>query len=184
MQPLIALDMSDFVALAAQIPELDKMAEDLREEWRAVTPAISRRLAARFKSEGPGWAPLAESTQRDRLRRGYGAAHPILERKGDLRESFLDGSEQIYEPDWMYYVSPSEIAPYHQHGTRRMPARPIIVRDELAGPVAEAFADAFVARANREWHRVTGRGAGARRSAGLEARGMMQHLSGITRSAA
>ncbi len=184
MQPLIALDMSQFVELAAKIPELEKIADDLREDWPAVTAAVSRQIGQRFTSEGPGWAPLAESTQRDRLRHGYGAAHPILVREGDLRNSFLDGSEQIYEPGWMYYVSPSEIAPYHQHGTPKMPARQIIMRDELAGPVAEAFADAFVARANRVWHQVTGRGAGARRNAGPDARGMMRHLASIAGSAA
>ncbi len=169
-QPFIQIDASQMHALEGAVAQLAGMTSDFRSEWRAVTPAISRRLASRFKQEGPGWAPLAESTQRDRVRRGYDAAHPILMREGDLRRSFLDGSVQIYEPDWMYYVSPSEIAPYHQHGTPRMPARPIVVAEELRPVVQRAFEDAFVERANRVWHRATGRGTFGGRSSARKVR--------------
>ena len=165
-QAFIEVDVSQLALLPKAVEQLSGMMGDLREEWRAVTPAIRRRLGVRFTQEGPGWVPLAKSTRADRVRKGYGAGHPILRREGDLRRSFTDGSVQIYEPDWMYYVSPSEIAAYHQWGApkAKVPPRPIIVVDELAPVVQKAFEDAFVKRANRLWHQATRRGTRAGQS--------------------
>lgn len=37
-----------------------------------------------FRNEGPGWRHLALRTRHERAAQGYGAAHPILYRTGDL----------------------------------------------------------------------------------------------------
>lgn len=46
----------------------------------------TRMIPETFAKEGPGWAPLARRTRREREWLGYGAAHPILHRTGDLYE--------------------------------------------------------------------------------------------------
>lgn len=170
--PFLDLDSSELVALERAVSELSGMTNDFRPEWPAVTKAISRAIASRFRQEGPGWAPLAKSTQRDRLRKGYGAAHPILVREGDLRRSFLDGSVQMYAPTQMSYESPSEIAPHLHWGAPKanIPARPIVVAEELLPIAQRAFEEAFVARANQVWHAATGRGTFGGRSSARKAR--------------
>ena len=164
-QPFLNIDATELLRLEHSIPELRGMSEDLSEEWRALVPGITKTISARFQREGPGWKQLARSTQLQRRREGFGAAHPILVRTGDLRESFLDGSTQIIEPDWMYYASPHEWAGVHQHGSKdgRIPARPIIVPEEHEDAIQRAFEDAFVERANKLWDKATGRGQSQRR---------------------
>jgi hypothetical protein len=67
-----------------------------------VDPYLRKRAGARFASEGDetvgAWAPLAEATQDIRDSQGYGAAHPINKREGEL-ERFItqqDGGVQIH----------------------------------------------------------------------------------------
>lgn len=53
-----------------------------------------------YEQEGPGWAPLAESTVRERRRRGYGPRHPIQHRTGGYRRSWkgrIDGDALAIE---------------------------------------------------------------------------------------
>jgi phage gpG-like protein len=82
--------------------------------------------AAKFDAEGPGWAPLAESTITSRIALGFGSG-PILERTGDLRDS-LDGTgafnvSSSWQLGWESY-STVPYATFHQTGTPKMPARP------------------------------------------------------------
>ena len=72
----------------------EKMAEDFAEQEQKV-----------FAEEGPGWKPLALSTQWDRLRHGYLPSNPILVREGTLRASLTD----LHDPLSAYTVSPNEL---------------------------------------------------------------------------
>lgn len=53
-----------------------------------VDPYLRKTADARFASEGDSasgqWAPLAQATQDIRAQMGYGSAHPINQRTGDL----------------------------------------------------------------------------------------------------
>lgn len=55
-----------------------------------VDPYIRETAEERFRSEGDQasgqWAPLAQATQDIRAQMGYGAAHPINRREGELEE--------------------------------------------------------------------------------------------------
>lgn len=79
------------------------------------------------------WAPLKESTVRQRARyKGPAqAAHPILELTGALKQSI----RPTYSASEMYFgVTVGErYGIYHQFGTDKMPARPFLVavRKEL-----------------------------------------------------
>lgn len=112
---------------------------DLQPAWRAVYDAFRKGEADRFGRQGPGWAPLATATQADRARLGIGAAGPILDRSGadyrgrkggqlkrSLTERGRQGAVFTPGPDWVEMGTSDPVAVYHQHGTRRMPARPVI----------------------------------------------------------
>ena len=46
------------------------------------------RSSGRATTRSKSWAPLAQSTKKDRVRKGYNASRPILERSGNLRNGF------------------------------------------------------------------------------------------------
>lgn len=56
----------------------------------AVAPFFDERITSRFDTEGDEavgrWVPLAAATQAIRASEGYGAAHPINVRTGELRD--------------------------------------------------------------------------------------------------
>lgn len=61
------------------------------------------RISERFNSEGDDavgkWAPLAPATQKIRASRGYGAAHPINVRTGELRRFVEGASNRLISED-------------------------------------------------------------------------------------
>jgi HK97 gp10 family phage protein len=68
----------------------------------------------------PAWAPLAESTERQKERMGYALDAPLLA-SGDMRESFshqVVGLKAVIGSD-------DPIAVYHETGTENMPPRPV-----------------------------------------------------------
>lgn len=64
-----------------------------------VGPYIRGRASARFASEGDdvtgGWLPLALVTQQIRARDGYGPAHPINRRSGELENYIVSSPDDI-----------------------------------------------------------------------------------------
>lgn len=101
----------------------------------AAAPELLEGVDEAFVREGPGWAPLAESTARDRQRRGYGPRHPVLQRTGKLRRSWrarIDG-------DRLIIVSSDPKAAILSRPGRNRPARPVrISRAAIQRAVAAA----------------------------------------------
>lgn len=70
---------------------------------------------------GKPWSRLAPATVREKRRLGYGSKK-ILERTGDFQRTlFFEASKKTF-----VWGLRSQIASYHQYGTRKMPARVII----------------------------------------------------------
>jgi phage gpG-like protein len=112
--------LADFqAALADEGPALQTIADDFRE-------MIAQQFASEGRAGGTPWPPLAAATLR---RKRAGAA--ILFRTGALLESLRgpSGANHVEEigPDTLTLGSRLPYAIFHQLGTRRMPARPIIV---------------------------------------------------------
>lgn len=61
----------------------------MREIAAYLVDSSKQALEDQASPEGVPWAPLAESTRKDRRRRGYGGDGPILERSGDLFRSIM-----------------------------------------------------------------------------------------------
>jgi phage gpG-like protein len=92
---------------------------------------ILQDVERNFTTEGGlvgGWTPLAESTIRDRIRQGYGGAHPILQRTGALRKSFYS----LVDSKRAVITSKSPYFGYHQsrQPRKRIPRRAMLVLTE------------------------------------------------------
>lgn len=80
--------------LAAYFDKIKDGLDDLSPFWNVVIPLIHNATMRRFAKGGPGWAPLAPSTIRGRIRErtwrvGVSSDQPILQREGDLRRSVM-----------------------------------------------------------------------------------------------
>jgi hypothetical protein len=133
------------------IPETVAMLDHVETavaDLEPVIAAIHRRFmaieSARFAAEGPGWAPLAPATVAEKRRKGL--SERILEATGRMRESFVspDAEGHVFAvtvtPDLTTVEMGSDyrsdtqsgrwagtaLAAFHQEGTDRMPARPVI----------------------------------------------------------
>lgn len=66
-----------------------------------MAPYLKRRIAARFAAEGDAasgkWMPLRTATQNIRRSKGFGPAHPINDRTGEMRR-FFQGQMQLSSP--------------------------------------------------------------------------------------
>lgn len=118
---------------------IEKRAIDLLPAYAAVYQAFRVIEAKRFSGEGPGWAPLAESTVAGRVRIGIDGSHPILNRSGasyegrkggQLRRSLTTKGAKgaVFEPqiDGVFMGTKDPIARFHQEGTSKMKARPVV----------------------------------------------------------
>ncbi len=69
----------------------------------------------------PAWAELAQSTKDDRVAQGYSENDPLL-REGELQESIAHEREGLEG----VVGSISDIMPYDEFGTEKMPPRPVL----------------------------------------------------------
>lgn len=133
--------------------------KDLREPFQEIVKDFREIEKKQFSSEGGygsgGWGPLASSTIEEKQRGGFPLQ--IMVRTGDLRD-VMTGVKSGYED-----IKPLEmkimmlaIGKYHQTGTKRMPARPLvqlteadktrwtkIIHQHLVTLSRKAFADAM-----------------------------------------
>lgn len=80
--------------------------------------------------QGSSWAPLRPATVADRIRKGYGGAHPMEWRSGRLLRSLMfrgaPGNIVDVRPDGLTVGSNDPIAGYQHSGTSRMVARQLV----------------------------------------------------------
>ena len=69
----------------------------------------------------PDWAPLADSTEAEKVRLGYEPDAPLL-RTGEMKESI----EATVEKNEAVVGSNDEKLKYHEFGTEKMPPRPVL----------------------------------------------------------
>ena len=106
-----------------ELDRIDARISNTAPFWRSVAvPIIKGKLRDIFLQEGPGWAPLEESTLRTRRYEGL----PILQQTGDLKSSLLDDPVLQISRNELLFGTNNPYAPFHEHGTRRMPARPFL----------------------------------------------------------
>lgn len=121
-----------------QLQAMRRRASDARPAWDTLLTWWVARNVTHFRNRGKRWktpwAPLADSTLAEKLRLGY-PPDPLV-RTGTLRRSLTErplGIERL-RPHDMEAGTGVGYASFHQGGTSKMPARPLInarqVRDE------------------------------------------------------
>lgn len=126
-------------ALRALIAFVTTLHNPPRRMTRNVGEAVREGFADNFADESSGaggWAQLAPSTVEDRIRQGFPGAHPILERTGDYRRSFVDEGD----PDHIHRVrvlamqgwemeegSNDPRVAWLEGGTTTIPPRPVTI---------------------------------------------------------
>jgi phage gpG-like protein len=82
-----------------------------------------------FASEGDGtWPALSRDYEHWKSRHFPGK--PILELTGHLKDTATQPDISIIEPMYAIFGTGDPIARYHQDGTSKMPARPVIEMDD------------------------------------------------------
>jgi len=106
-------------SFADQAPALQAIADDFRA-------LIARQFSTEGRAEGTPWPP-----RKSRARVGAVREPPLLIRTGALRDSLIGpsapGHVEELEAQSLTLGSRLPYALFHQLGTRRMPARPLIV---------------------------------------------------------
>lgn len=127
--------------------EQDALGAAVRQGW-------GENFAGERSGDGRSWAALKPGTVLDRIRSGYGGAHPILVRTGHLRASLLSaGASDSYEQtqasgnEWQLVVGTEDAkAIFHEQGTARMPARPFIALSDQAEQRVISALDGLIAQ--------------------------------------
>lgn len=115
--------------------------ESLEPAWEQVGEDLLGDFRQNFAQEGgffgkdswAKWKPLRPSTIEDRLRKGYGGEHPILQRTGTLYEGVTERGApgNVFEvgPNYLVIGTTVPYAIYHNSSAPRksnLPRRPII----------------------------------------------------------
>jgi hypothetical protein len=130
---------------------------DLMPAYLEIYSAFRKMEQRRFDQQGPGWAPLAESTVAQRESLGLGGDHPILNRTGvsdhgrqggTLRRSLTTRGSRyaVFEvmPDGIFMGTSDPVAKFHQEGTENMPARPVVKIEEKDAKIFGAILSEWI----------------------------------------
>lgn len=100
-----------------------RLALAVREYAKEVEKEAKEEIGHYQQAAGPfpAWVPLAESTQQDRVSKGFSADDPEL-RTGELRDSIKSEASGLSS----IAGSTSEVMFWQENGTAKMPPRSII----------------------------------------------------------
>lgn len=104
---------------------IEDRSRDLRPAWPAVTKAFQLAVSKAFESEGAStgapWPQLAPATQADRRRKGFPAAHPILQRTGALQRALTigEGAYVSGQPSSLRYQLSPEVGYFVYHQSKK-----------------------------------------------------------------
>ena len=121
----------------------DNLLHPTKQQLQPVQEAIRAGFAENFDTESAGgqpWAQLALPTVIERVLLGYPGEHPILQRSGNYRSTFVDGgnAEHISDIDYqagltsVFEGSANVMVEWHEDGNDKLPARPVLVMSSRA----------------------------------------------------
>jgi phage gpG-like protein len=136
------------VMIDREVRAVESRISDLSPAWPNVVQAFRTIVRRAFDTEGRStpnpWPQLAPRTQRQRQLQGYGAAHPILKRSGELFGSITGGGGGFVEStkDRLAIGTTDPVFWFHQSRLprKRLPRRAMVNltltdRTELSRPV-------------------------------------------------
>ena len=118
--------------ISPAIDRLMRTVTDWRPYWDDLVKAVYKGSLSAYQQQGPGWKPLKPSTLARRHAKGI-MHDRILEVTGRMKRMATRGHETKLSkfPRYVYIDYLVPYAVYHQTGTRKMPARPFIVENEM-----------------------------------------------------
>lgn len=121
----------EFKSLGEMAMHLATRAPEIALELHHCLEKVAQRIEASAKAEighyqpakgpFPEWPELAQATKDDRVRAGFTADDPLL-RTGEMRDSISHQVEGLEAA----IGSTDEKMVWHEFGTERMPARPVL----------------------------------------------------------
>lgn len=114
-------------AYRKKLAQLELFLEDLRPFWPLLVPVFIGWMRSQFESEGvwggQQWAPLSPAYAIEKARTHPGRT--ILIRDGAMRRAASQPRREATPRTLVLWIDDPK-APYHEEGTDRMPARPLI----------------------------------------------------------
>lgn len=118
-----------------RLAAIEERANDVSPAYPAVERVFNEITRRTFETEGASsaagaWKPLALSTERDRARKGFSPAHPILVRRGDMKASVTGRTSDtiiVSTPTYFAIGSDDPKVKYHQstRPRKKIPRRPL-----------------------------------------------------------
>ena len=127
---MLSVDIKGLDRAIKELLAVDDEIESLEEFFRGpATRVMKRTFTDIFRGEGqtkqtPRWRELSAGSRK--AREGRWGNSKILRRTGRLRRSYTQTPVVHVEAKQMRISSNVPYAGYHETGTRRMPARPVI----------------------------------------------------------
>jgi len=124
----VTFDLVGERALESLFDNLEHVPDDWRQPFEHMAEDFWEQNRTTFDREGPGWRPLAVSTIRDRMRKGFPSEGPILVRSGALRRSLTSGTDDhsIYDVRATEMTLGTDVryGIYHQTGSIKVQDHP------------------------------------------------------------
>jgi phage gpG-like protein len=132
LEPMIPFSFeTNSEAVLRALDNYQESLEDNSDALAAVAGDLRQMVADQFATEGTAggtpWAPLAPSTLRKSRRTRSGILNLTGALLGSLTDPGASGHVEETDGSQLLFGSALAYAGFHQTGTRRMPARPIIV---------------------------------------------------------
>ena len=131
-----------------KVDDLTKPLTDIKDHWYETNKAI-------FAQRGPGGYPDLSPIYKILKRKEVGFIYPILRKSGALERSITNSSNgsalwKILNKRSLVLGSNDKKVPFHQFGTKNMPARPPI----MIG--TESFAPSALRKRRDVWIKILG----------------------------
>jgi phage gpG-like protein len=142
----IKLRITGLKGMSHDLKMIKRRMKDLRPVWPKANASLKAYMIANFTSQGlpsGGWAPLDAEYGSWKIRNYPGS--PMLVKEGGLFSKIAQGPDVDGNLRSATFSFAGEIPKFHQYGTTKMPARPIIfASEEWTEDVAQMIADYIV----------------------------------------
>ena len=136
---MIKIDTSGLSVLAGRMKTTEQRLSKMDGVFQQIGTRVFRQIARTFNASGSfegrdAWKPLAISTLAWKRKHGY-SSKPLI-RTGDLRQHWdiQLGTNKVT------VISAESYSGFHEHGTKRIPARPFLpTKTEATALAIEAF---------------------------------------------
>lgn len=158
----LAVELHGANELVRALDDWQGQVKNLRPAFRDLTiDVLAPAIARRFEAHGPGWAPLSPNYAAWKALHFPGKG--LLERTGAMRATFTDrsrfGSSATTVTESSLTIDPKSTPywKYHQQGTPRMPARPILAFDADTQTQIGSYLERWLTARAREYGLERGR---------------------------